>query len=169
MIPAVSCTNLYDIYDQVKDFAVIGIDEGQFFDDIVEFSEEMANAGKIVVIAALDGTFDWKKFGKVIDLIPLAERVEKLDAVCMDCKETAYFTKRIIDSKETEVIGGAEFYKPVCWKCHVKDTKMRQPLTEIIKEGKEEMHDCESPINFEDENSSGANYDQSLKFKGKSA
>ena len=53
----------------------------------------MANKGKIIVIAALDGTFERKKFGKVIDLIPLAERVEKLDAVCMDCKETAYFTK----------------------------------------------------------------------------
>ena len=120
MIKAISCTNLYDIFDEVWDYEVIGIDEGQFFDDIIEFSEEMANNGKIVVIAALDGTFDWKKFGKVIDLIPLAEWVEKLDAVCMDCKETAYFTKRTIDSKETEVIGGAEMYKPVCWKCFNK-------------------------------------------------
>lgn len=34
---------------------MIGIDEGQFFPDIVEFSEHAANAGKIVIIAALDG------------------------------------------------------------------------------------------------------------------
>mgnify|MGYP002413160217 FL=1 len=81
----------------------------------------MANKGKIIVIAALDGTFERKKFGKVIDLIPLAEWVEKLDAVCMDCKETAYFTKRTTDSKETEVIGGSEIYKPVCRKCFNKD------------------------------------------------
>ena len=93
MIKAIACTQLYDVAEQVKDFEVIGIDEGQFFDDIIEFSEEMANKGKIIVIAALDGTFERKKFGKVVDLIPLAERVEKLDAVCMDCKETAYFTK----------------------------------------------------------------------------
>ena len=39
----------------LTDFDVIGIDEGQFFPDIVEFSESAANSGKIVVIAALDG------------------------------------------------------------------------------------------------------------------
>jgi len=92
----------------------IGIDEGQFFDDIVEFAEKMANSGKIIVIAALDGTFERKRFGRVIDLIPMAERVEKLDAVCMDCKEAAAFTKRLTTSKETEVIGGSETYKPLC-------------------------------------------------------
>lgn len=30
------------------------------FPDIVEFSEEMASLGKIVIIAALDGTFQRK-------------------------------------------------------------------------------------------------------------
>jgi len=33
---------------------------GQFFPDFVSFCEEMANAGKIVVVSALDGTFERK-------------------------------------------------------------------------------------------------------------
>lgn len=33
---------------------------GQFFPDIVSFCEEMANAGKIVFVSALDGTFERK-------------------------------------------------------------------------------------------------------------
>ena len=45
----------------------------------------MANAGKIVVIAALDGTYQRSGFGNVLQLIPLAERVVKLTAVCMRC------------------------------------------------------------------------------------
>ena len=114
MIEAISCTLLSEVEDKVSHYDVIGIDEGQFFDDIVEFAEKMANSGKIIVIAALDGTFERKRFGRVIDLIPMAERVEKLDAVCMDCKEAAAFTKRLTTSKETEVIGGSETYKPVC-------------------------------------------------------
>jgi hypothetical protein len=30
---------------------------GQFFEDVVPFSEQLANEGKIVIIAALDGTY----------------------------------------------------------------------------------------------------------------
>ena len=85
----------------------------------------MANAGKIVVVSALDSTFERKKFGNIIDLIPKAERVEKLDAVCMDCHGPAYFTKRTISSMEVEVIGGAESYKPVCRACYNKDLPKR--------------------------------------------
>ena len=96
---------------------VIGIDEGQFFDDVCEFSEEMANNGKVVLISALDGTFERKTFGNILNLIPMAEKVEKLDAVCMDCKNSASFTKRITSSKEIELIGGSDVYKPVCRRC----------------------------------------------------
>ncbi len=107
----------------------------------------MANAGKIVAISALDGTFERKRFGNVIDLIPLAEKVEKLDAVCMDCKGPAYFTKRIIDSKEVEVIGGAESYKPVCRVCFMKDKEIREPLKELVE--KEEVDENLADSNSE--------------------
>jgi thymidine kinase len=36
---------------------VIGIDEGQFFPDLIEFVETCANEGVTVIIAALDGNF----------------------------------------------------------------------------------------------------------------
>mmetsp|Transcript_38459 Transcript_38459/g.44074 ORF Transcript_38459/g.44074 Transcript_38459/m.44074 type:complete len:146 (+) Transcript_38459:15-452(+) len=84
MIEAVSCKNLTEIEDKAIDFDVIGIDEGQFFPEIVEFCESMANLGKIIIIAALDGTFERKPFGRILELIPLAESVTKLDAVCVD-------------------------------------------------------------------------------------
>lgn len=65
-------TTLTPLLSKLKDFDVIGIDEGQFFPDVVEFCEEAANQGKIVVIAALDGTFERKAFGNIINLIPMA-------------------------------------------------------------------------------------------------
>jgi len=39
--------------DEWRSYDVIGIDEGQFFQDIVEFSEKAANSGKIVIISSL--------------------------------------------------------------------------------------------------------------------
>jgi thymidine kinase len=130
MIEAVSCENLFDIQDKALDYDIIGIDEGQFFEGIVEFSEAMANLGKMIIIAALDGTFERKAFGRVLELIPLAESVTKLDAVCVDCKQSASFTKRLVESKETELIGGADIYKPVCRGCFNKDKESSSVLTE---------------------------------------
>jgi thymidine kinase len=43
----------------------------------------MANKNKIVIIAALDGTFQRKPFGNILNLIPKAEKVTKLNAVCV--------------------------------------------------------------------------------------
>ena len=44
---------LKDLGDAWKDYDVIGVDEGQFFTDIVEFSEKAANGGKVVIISSL--------------------------------------------------------------------------------------------------------------------
>ena len=74
---------------------VIGIDEGSFFPDIVEFCEEQANSGKVVIVASLDGTFQRKEFGSILQLVPLAEEVSKLTAVCTLCAAPASFSRRI--------------------------------------------------------------------------
>nr|XP_044600417.1 thymidine kinase, cytosolic isoform X4 [Equus asinus] len=90
------------------------------FPDIVEFSEAMANAGKTVIVAALDGTFQRKAFGAILNLVPLAESVVKLTAVCMECFREAAYTKRLGTEKEVEVIGGADKYHSVCRLCYFK-------------------------------------------------
>lgn len=115
---AVSASCLSDVRPLALRACVIGIDEGQFFPDTVAFAEEMANLGKIVIVAALDGTFQRKAFGNILNLVPLAESVVKLHAVCMQCYKEAAYTKRIGAEKEVEVIGGADKYQAVCRKCY---------------------------------------------------
>nr|XP_033815949.1 thymidine kinase, cytosolic [Geotrypetes seraphini] len=118
MMDAVSASRLKDVYQEAMASAVIGVDEGQFFSDIVEFCEEMANEGKTVIVAALDGTFQRKAFGGILNLVPLAESVVKLNAVCMECFREAAYTKRLGAEKEVEVIGGADKYHSVCRHCY---------------------------------------------------
>lgn len=69
---AIKTSTLKPILHKAINYDVIAIDEGQFFPDIVNFSEELANRGKVVVIAALDGTFQRKPFGSILDLVPMA-------------------------------------------------------------------------------------------------
>lgn len=118
---AVKATTLIGLRDMMSDFRIIGIDEGQFFPDIVEFAEDMAEAGKIVVIAALDGTYQRQGFPNILTLVPLSESVIKLSAVCMLCFAEAAYTKRRGCEKEVEVIGGADKYMAVCRACYSED------------------------------------------------
>ena len=117
---------LGDLTPQAEEFDVIGIDEGQFFNDVVVWCETMANKGKIVLVAALDGTFQRKPFCNILSLVPLSEAVTKLSAVCMSCFQDASFSKRIaIEDRETvEVIGGADKYMAVCRSCYYSQVKV---------------------------------------------
>lgn len=53
------------------------------------------------------------------DLIPKAERVDKLCAVCAVCGGDAAFTRRLVESTQVELVGGAEMYIPSCRTCFV--------------------------------------------------
>ncbi|RVE75760.1 hypothetical protein OJAV_G00002070 [Oryzias javanicus] len=136
---AVPANCLSDIRAAALKASVIGIDEGQFFPDTVEFSEEMANLGKTVIVAALDATFQRKPFGNILSLVPLAESVVKLHAVCMQCYREAAYTKRIGVEKEVEVIGGADKYQAVCRTCYggqQEDKENRKETPPPVRAGK---------------------------------
>jgi thymidine kinase len=124
MMEAVSCSVLSEVLNVVQHVNVIGIDEGQFYPDLIDFCESMANQGKIVIVSALDGTFERKPFRNVLELIPKAESVVKLNAVCMLCGGVASFSKRLVDSTAVELIGGAETYAPVCRKCFLAGDRL---------------------------------------------
>ena len=115
---AISTNNLYDIKSKIIDYDVIGINEGQFFPDLAQFCEEMANMNKIIIVAALDGNYLRKPFGNVLDIIPLAESVIKLSAICIKCQNDASFSKRITAETDEKLVGGSEIYTVLCRKCY---------------------------------------------------
>ncbi|KAI6204449.1 Thymidine kinase, cytosolic [Aphelenchoides besseyi] len=123
---------LDDVWDKLMDSDVIGIDEGQFFEDVVEGAELLANRGKTVIVAALDGDYQRNQFESIAKLVPLAEKVEKITAVCQFCGHSASFTLRTIASDVREVIGGAEMYQAVCRRCYHKTREERTQLTEQV-------------------------------------
>ena len=78
MIEAIPCGAMGEVGHVLENYDIIGVDEGQFFPDIVEESERLAMAGKTVIISALDATFERKAFGRCLELVPLAEKITKL-------------------------------------------------------------------------------------------
>lgn len=144
VLPAVAAMDLKDLKSKADEYTVIGIDEGQFFPDTVEFAEEMANRGKTVIVAALDGTFQRSGFGNILSLVPLAESVVKLTAVCMICFEEASYTKRTSAETSVEVIGGSEKYIATCRKCYFTATPQKRLNSSPLKTLQVNMETSES-------------------------
>ena len=95
---------------------IVAIDEAQFFSNLKEFVEMCLFVEKSVIIVGLDGDYQQKKFGEILDCIPMASDVVKLSALCMDCCNgtPGPFTKRIVKSDALELVGGTDMYKAVC-------------------------------------------------------
>ena len=115
---ATSASALMPLEAHTDEWDVIGIDEGQFFPDLVAFADTAASAGKVVVVAALDGTFERKEFGQLGDLLAVSDSITKLNAVCAVCGADAPFTRRDAAATEVKLIGGREAYTPVCRRHH---------------------------------------------------
>lgn len=123
---AISVSTLTDVsLEQVARADVIGIDEGQFYSDVVECSERWANQGKVVIIACLDGNSQRETFPVICSLIAKCDSLEKIHAVCHFCGKDASFTLSIQvkqdEKKEGEFlpnIGGYENYRATCRSCY---------------------------------------------------
>ena len=114
---------IYDIFNDdnniLKSVKCFIINEGQFFDDLYDVVNLLVTEhNKIVYVGGLDGDFNMRKFGQMLDLIPICDKVEKLTAICSLCKNTASFTKRIIKDDKQVLIGSSDMYIPVCRTCH---------------------------------------------------
>jgi thymidine kinase len=102
-----------------SDELVVGVDEGQFYPDLIEQCTAWALEGRRVIVAALDGDYTRKPFGRVCDLVPLCESVEKLRGVCMMCRRReSAFTRRFGGNTNIVVEGGKEIYKATCRSCY---------------------------------------------------
>ena len=103
---------------------VILINEGQFFPDLYEVVVDMLNNNKKVYVCGLDGDFERKKFGNILDLIPLCDKVNKLTSLCSLCRDgtPGIFSMRLTTETEQTVVG-SDNYIPVCRKCYSNKNK----------------------------------------------
>jgi len=127
MIPCIMGFSMEEIMknpenaNNINECDVILINEGQFFHDIVQFTTRMVEElHKKVYICGLDGDFRREKIGKLLDLIPISDKVTKLRALCGKCKDgtPAPFSFRNSSSTEQVLIGADDIYVPLCRKCY---------------------------------------------------
>ena len=127
MLDAISIADIRDVFNYVDlSTAAVVLDEAQFFsDDIVGVVNELADAGKRVIIGGLDTDFRGEPFGPMPRLLALAESVTKLTAICVVSGEPATRTQRLINGKPANyddpivLIGASEAYEPRARRYHI--------------------------------------------------
>lgn len=81
------------------------------FPDIVEFSETMANAGKTVIVAALDGTFQ-RKVRRLVQVSGWDPGGRKGPGLCTDGQLTASWMTRLPEPRRSGEPDPAPWFAP---------------------------------------------------------
>ncbi|WP_256377389.1 thymidine kinase [Oerskovia sp. KBS0722] len=121
---ATSATEILGLVDPAVE--LVAVDEAQFFGpDLLDVVQHAADAGLVVIVAGLDVTFDGRPFEPIPALGALAERADRLTAVCTVCGEDAPFHERVVVGRGgdgrgdaltagAEHVGGVESYQARC-------------------------------------------------------
>lgn len=106
------------ILERVEGVNVIGIDEAQFFDaQLPDICQELALAGKRVIIAGLDMDYRGHPFGPMPNLLAVAEYITKVHAICQHCGNLATHSYRLSEEEQTVMIGEKDRYEARCRTC----------------------------------------------------
>lgn len=117
-VNAINIENIEDLQKyQADDYF---IDEFQFLKGDVEVIEKMATEGKKFYIAGLNLTAEKKVFGKMGDLMCIADKAEKMTSICEICKSENAIFSYFKGGKNEEIVIGDKEYVPVCRKCYEK-------------------------------------------------
>lgn len=104
-----------DILRLAKDADVIGIDEAQFLgEELVAIVNQLAIAGKRVVLAGLDMDYLGRPFHPMPELLSIAESITKLHAICSQCGNPALYSYRTSEEESLIAIGSADKYEARC-------------------------------------------------------
>ncbi len=117
------------------DTEVVAVDEVQFLDDgIIAVANSLADRGVRVILAGTDMDFRGHPFGPMGQLLAVAEKIDKLNAICVICGNPATRNQRLIDGEPapaegpTIQVGGLETYEARCRECHDVPSEQRSQI-----------------------------------------
>ena len=131
-VECVITDNIMSLMKSIHDYEVVLINEGQFFEDISDFTLACVEKyHKLVYVCGLDGDYKRELFGDMYKLMPYCDNIIKLHSICSSCKNgtQALFSHRLRISGQTfhddqVLVGGTSEYRPLCRHCYLKATNV---------------------------------------------
>jgi thymidine kinase len=127
-LEAVPVSSIKEVLAGAEEIQVAAIDELHFLEDspeeILAGCQQLADRGLRVVVAGLDQNYRAEPFDGMMQLMAVAEQVDKLYAICVRCGAYATRSQRLIDGRPaphgaaTLVVGGLDLYEARCRACY---------------------------------------------------
>lgn len=127
-LEAVPVSSIREVLAGAEDVQVVAIDELHFLEDspeaILTACQELADRGLRVLAAGLDQSYRAEPFPAMMQLMAVAEQVDKLYAICVRCGAYATRSQRLIDGRPapadapTIAVVGLDLYEARCRSCY---------------------------------------------------
>ena len=99
---------------------VLAIDEIQFLDShaMIDTIKNFDSMHTRIILSGLDMDYNGNPFSIMKEILPIADKIDKLTAVCLKCGQDAKMSYKI-DDENTEIveIGGSDIYEARCLGC----------------------------------------------------
>ncbi len=131
MIPCILATTISDAIqknsEMIASAETILINEGQFFPDIEDEVKRLVEVhNKRVYICGLDGDFERKPIGSLLQLVPFSDHIMKLKSLCSLCRDGTQGVFSFRTSSEVDqVVIGSSNYVPLCRGCYQKESRKK--------------------------------------------
>jgi len=127
-LEAVPVSSMREVLANADNVQVVALDELHFMEDgaatILAGCQGLADRGLRVIVAGLDQNYRAEPFDGMMQLMAVAEQVDKLYAICVRCGAYATRSQRLIDGRAapadapTIVVGGLDLYEARCRSCY---------------------------------------------------
>jgi thymidine kinase len=138
MIPCILANTIQDAIqnhsETITRAETILINEGQFFPDIEEQVKQLVEqSNKRVYICGLDGDFERKPIGNLLQLVPFSDHIMKLKSLCSLCRDgtPGVFSFRT-SSEIDQVVIGSSNYIPLCRGCYQKESSRKKAADSVL-------------------------------------
>ena len=115
-IPAIEINRIQELENYSAD--VYCIDEFQLLKGNVDTVQKMADSGKTFYIAGLNLTSEKKPFGKMADILCIADEIHMLNSICDNCKCEDGVYSYYKGGKDTDIVIGNKGYLSLCRNCY---------------------------------------------------
>ncbi len=110
------CISLSSLSSYTGDAPILYINEAQFFPDLLDFVKQKEE--RTIYLFGLDGDFQRKPMGQILQVIPLCDSIEKLKGKCQKCENASLFSKRITKDTQQFLLDESA-YIPLCRFCYL--------------------------------------------------
>ena len=119
----IGVSNLNTVYYNAEKTRAIFVNEAQLFQGLKQWVLTLLDTTENtdIYLCGLDSDFKVERFGELLDLVPYATSVTKLQGKCSTegCCRPSMFTHRITEDT-AQIVIGTDNYIPVCRRCYLE-------------------------------------------------